>query len=374
MPERIYLDYNASTPIAPEVIDAMRPYFADNFGNPYGPHWAGAPAKAALQKAREQTANFLGCAAQEVVFTGCASEANNLAIKGVYFANPSRSHIITSRIEHPSVLAPCRFLALHCDAKVTLLPVDRHGRVDPQSVREAITPKTGLITIMSANNEIGVLQPIAEIAAIARGAGVYFHTDAAQTAGKTPTRVDDPRVDLLTLAGHKVYAPKGVGALYVRSGVRLEPLVHGASQEHGRRAGTENLLLIVGFGKALELAGAVDAERVERVRELRDYFWRRLCEAFGQRVHLNGHPQHRLPNTLNVSFVGAIGSELLSKLEGVAASTGAACHAGGVELSDTLKAIGVSQEVGAGAIRFSLGAHTTRAEIDVVLQKLVAVY
>lgn len=374
MPERIYLDYNASTPIAPEVIEAMRPFFSESFGNPYGPHWAGVPAKAALQKARRQTADFLGCEPEEIVFTGCATEANNLAIKGVYYDNPDRSHIVTSRIEHPSVLAPCRFLERYCNAKVTYLPVDRFGRVDPQQVRQAITSKTGLITIMSANNEIGTLQPLDEIAAIAHDAGVCFHTDAAQTAGKARTRVDHPRVDLLTLAGHKVYAPKGVGALFVRKGVRLEPLIHGASQEHGLRAGTENLLLIVGFGKALELAGKIDDERIRGVRELRDEFWRRLHGTFGERVSLNGHPEFRLPNTLNVNFAGVIGGELLAKLDNVAASTGAACHSGKAELSDTLKAIGVPLEIGAGAIRFSLGTHTTRAEIETVIERLIAVY
>ena len=364
----IYLDYNASTPIDPAVAAAMKPFLADHFGNPSSGHWAAAPAKAALEKARGQIAALLGCEDDEVVFTSGGSEANNLALKGVYFARRgSGDHIITTQIEHPAIIEPCRFLE-RLGARVTYLPVDRFGRVDPDDLSRAITPRTILISIMHANNEVGTIQPIEECARIAREHGVLFHTDAAQSVGKIATDVNGLGVDLLSIAGHKLYAPKGVGALFVRRGVPLEPLIHGAGHESGRRAGTESALLAVGLGKACELAR--DLSSMDRVRALRDHFWRELQSRFGNRIALNGHPAHRLPNTLNVSFIGRVGAEILERLDGVAASTGSACHSGRIELSPVLEAMCVAPEVGMGAIRFSLGRGTTHEEIEAVVEGL----
>jgi cysteine desulfurase len=364
----IYLDYNASTPIDPAVATAMKPFLADHFGNPSSGHWAAASARAALEKARGQIAALPGCEDDEIVFTSGGSEANNLALKGVYFTRRgSGDHIITTRVEHPAITAPCRFLE-RLGARITYLPVDRFGRVDPDDLNRAITPRTILISIMHANNEVGTIQPIEECACIAREHGVLFHTDAAQSIGKIATDVNGLGVDLLSIAGHKLYAPKGVGALFVRRGVMLEPLIHGAGHENGRRAGTESAMLGVGLGKACELAR--DLASMDRVRALRDHFWRELQDRFGNRIALNGHPTHRLPNTLNVSFINCIGAEILNALDGVAASTGSACHAGRIELSPVLEAMGVTPEVGMGAIRFSLGRGTTREEIDVVAENL----
>ena len=366
---RIYLDYNASTPIAPAVAASMRPFLDEDFGNPSSGHWASISAKGALERARAQVATLLGSAPEEIVFTSGGSEANNLAIKGTFFALRDKGdHIVTTAVEHPAVLGPCRFLE-RLGATITYVPVDSTGRVDPEDVRRAITPRTILISVMHANNEVGTIQPIEEIGVIANEHGIRFHTDAAQSVGKIPTRVGDLGVDLLTIAGHKLYAPKGVGALYVRNGVDLEPLMHGAGHESGRRAGTESALLTVGLGAACELVQ--DLALMERVRALRDRFWHALQDRFGDRVVLNGHPERRLPNTLNVSFVGVIGTDVLASLDGVAASTGSACHAGRVELSPVLTAMGVSEKVGMGAVRFSLGRQTTVAEIDAVVEQLM---
>ncbi|MGQ9366133.1 cysteine desulfurase family protein [Azospirillum sp. ST 5-10] len=368
--DTIYLDHNASTPVDPRVAAAMRPLIEDAFGNPSSPHWAGSPAKAALDRARGQVAGLLGCADDEVVFTSGGSEANNLALKGVFFARRDRGdHIVTTAVEHPAVLTPLRFLET-LGARVTVLPVDGTGRVDPAAVAAAITPRTILVSVMHANNEVGTVQPVADIAQVARARGVLLHTDAAQSVGKIPTRVAELGVDLLTVAGHKLCAPKGVGALYVRRGVELEPLVHGAGHERGRRAGTESALLAAGLGAACALAR--DLPAADAVRALRDRFWAALRARFGDRVVLNGHPEHRLPNTLNVSFVGWVGADLLARLDGVAASTGSACHAGSVTLSPVLRAMGVDPEIGKGAVRFSLGRGTTPDEIDRVVQRLTA--
>jgi len=365
---RIYLDHNASTPIAPEVAEAMRPFLAEHYGNPSSGHWAAKPAKEALEKARAQVADLLGCRPPEVVFTSGGSEANNHALKGVFFARGGAgAHIITTEIEHPAVLQPCRFLE-KLGAQVTRLPVDSQGRVDPDDVRRAISQHTVLISVMHANNEVGTVQPVAEIGRIARERGILFHSDAAQSVGKIETDVNELGVDLLSVAGHKLYAPKGVGALYVREGVRLEPLVHGAGHESGRRAGTENVMLAVGLGAACALAR--DWIGSPPILELRDLFWRLLRDRFGSRVVLNGHPVERLPNTLNVSLVGQVGAEILARLPAVAASTGSACHAGSVELSPVLRAMRVPPETGMGAIRFSLGRATTRDEIEEVARML----
>ena len=366
--QRIYLDFNASTPVAPEVTAAMMAVLDTPFGNPSSDHWAGKPARDAVAKARSQVAALLGCEASEIVFTSGGSEANNHALKGAFFASRiTEPHIITTQVEHPAILNPCHFLE-RLGAKVDYLSVDRFGRLDPDDVRRAITPKTILISVMHANNEVGTTQPIAEIARIARQRGILFHTDAAQSAGKIPANVGDLCVDLLSIAGHKLYAPKGVGALFVRSGIQLEPLIHGAGHESGRRAGTENILLDVGLGAACELA--VLLQNTQSTQELRDYFWNLLKAKLGDRVVLNGHPVHRLPNTLNVGFSGRVGSEILSRLEGVAASTGSACHSGSVTLSPVLAAMRVAPEVGMGAIRFSLGRSTTREQIVLVVDQL----
>jgi cysteine desulfurase len=302
------------------------------------------------------------------VFTSGGSEANNLAIKGTFFAlKRERAHIITTAIEHPAVLAPCRFLE-RLGGSVTYLAVDRMGRANPEDVRRAITPHTILISVMHANNEVGTIETLEEIGLIAREHGIRFHTDAAQSVGKISTDVRKLAVDMLSIAGHKLYAPKGIGALYVRRGVELEPLVHGADHEHGRRAGTESALLAVGLGEACVLAK--DLSAMTGVRALRDGLWRDLQATFGDRVVLNGHPEDRLPNTLNVLFVGKVGADMLGQLNGVAASTGSACHSGRIELSPVLAAMGVPDRIGMGAVRFSLGRGTTADEIDDVIARL----
>jgi cysteine desulfurase len=369
--DQIYLDYNASTPIDPAVVAVMRPLLETTFGNPSSGHWASASAKATLEHARRHVASLLGAEPDEIVFTSGGSEANNLALKGTYFALRDKGeHIITQVTEHPAVLKPLAFLE-RLGATVTYLPVDSAGRVDPDAVRKAITPRTILVSIMHANNETGTVQPIEAIGALTRERGIRFHTDAAQSVGKILTRVDEIGVDLLSIAGHKLYAPKAVGALYIRRGLALEPLIHGAGHEQGRRAGTESVLMAAGLGQACALAA--DLEPMLHIRKLRDYFWRGLQNLFGDDVVLNGHIEQRLPNTLNVSFVGKVGADMLARLDGVAASTGSACHAGRVELSPVLAAMGVSEHVGMGAVRFSLGRGTTQADIDAVLKRLSAV-
>jgi cysteine desulfurase len=366
--KRIYLDFNGSTPIDPEVAEAMRPFLSQHFGNPSSHHWAGEPAKEAVEHARKQVADLLQCNPHEIVFTSGGSESNNHVIKGVFFALREKgNHIITSQIEHPAILNPYKFLE-KLGAELTCIGVDKYGMVNPEDIRKAITHKTILITVMHANNEVGTLQPVKEISKIAREHGIIFHTDAAQSVGKIATKVNDLGADLLSVAGHKLYAPKGVGALYMREGTPIEPLIHGAGHECGRRAGTENVLLIVGLGKACEIAKQYLDD--SKIRDLRDRFWKLLQENFGNRIALNGHPSLRLPNTLNVSFVGMVGEEILSQLDGVAASTGAACHSGSVELSPVLKAMGVSTDVGMGAVRFSLGRTTTLQELDRVIELL----
>ena len=369
---RIYLDFNASTPVAPEVCAAMADMLEQPYGNPSSSNWAGKPGRELVGEARSRVAGLLGCTPNEVVFTSGGSEANNHALKGVFFAAGRRDiHIITTRIEHPAVINPCRFLE-KLGAKVTYLPVDCYGRVDPDDVRRALQPNTVLVSVMHANNEVGTIQPITQIAQITRTGGILLHTDAAQSVGKISCGVDELGVDLLSVAGHKVYAPKGVGALYIRNGVCIEPLIHGAGHESGRRAGTESVLLNVALGAACDLATRWVG--MDSVRILRDLFWRRLQEKFGDRVALNGHPTERLPNTLNVSFVGQVGANILDRMPGVAASTGSACHSGSVELSPVLEAMAIRPEVGMGAIRFSLGRSTTPDEIESVIESLSIAY
>ena len=370
---QIYLDHNASTPLAPCVAAKMREVMEDAFGNPSSHHWAGAPARVHVERARVQVAELLGCAPEEIVFTSGGSESNNLALKGVFFARARGAgspHVITTRVEHPAIVAPCEFLARQ-GARITTLPVDGTGCVDPDDLRRAITPDTILVSVMHANNEVGTIMPIEACAAVTREHGATFHTDAAQSVGKIPTRVDALGVDLLSIAGHKIHAPKGIGALYVRAGRMLEPLVHGAGHEHGRRAGTESAMLAAALGEACRLAA--DRPEMDRVEKLRDRFWSALQRRFGNRVALNGHPESRLPNTLNVSFIGRQGAEVLAQLEGVAASTGSACHSGRIELSPVLEAMQVPKHIGMGAVRFSLGRTTTGEDIDSVVSRLARV-
>lgn len=362
----IYLDYNATTPVAPEAFAAMRPHLEAAFGNPSSSHALGREARAAVDRARTQLARLIGAETDEVVFTSGGTESINAAIKGIA-AGRGRGHIITTSVDHPATTAVLEFL---CGAgfESTAVPVDATGRVDPAEVRKALRPDTILITVLHAQNEVGTLEPVAEIGAIAREAGVPFHVDAAQSVGKVPVNVRKLNADLLTIAGHKLYAPKGIGALYIRRGVRIEPFIHGAAQERGRRAGTENVAFIAALGAAAELAAAYVASGPHA--ELRDRFWQGMQAAFGQRAVLNGHPVQRLPNTLNVSFPGRIGAEILAKMPDVCASTGSACHAGTAEPSGVLAAMGLGRERAAGAIRFSLGRPTTAAEIDQALASL----
>lgn len=369
----IYLDYNATTPIDPRVADAMIPFIREIHGNPSSAHAPGREARAAVSRARNQVAALIGASADEIVFTSGGSESNNHAIKGVAHACRHRAgrHVIISAVEHPAVYMPCEYLA-ECGVSVTRVPVDGQGLIDPAEVRNALRPDTVLISIMHANNEVGTIQPIAQIAAIGREAGVLVHTDAAQTIGKLPVNVELLGVDLLTIAGHKFYAPQGTGALYIRQGVKLEPLIHGASQEKGRRAGTEAVAAIVGLGAAAELSAAdLRSGAPERLRELRDRLHRRLSEGLGERIALNGHPIQRLPNTLNIGFRGQIGAYLLEAIGGVCASPGAACHYNTAGPSPVLEAMKVPRETALGAIRFSVGRPTTIDEVDEAAGRII---
>lgn len=374
----IYLDYNATTPLDPAVVEAIIPYLRTHFGNPSSTHAYGKTTHEAVERARQQVAELLGAKPSEICFTSGGSEANNHALVGAIFAKTRGifgrwardAHIITSAIEHPATLQPCEFLKrLGC--RVTILPVDGHGCVDPDAVHKAIERRTTIISIMHANNEVGTLQPIREIAAIARERGVHMHTDAAQSVGKLPLNVNELGVDLLSVAGHKVYAPKGVGVLYIRDGVKLEPLIHGAGHEGGRRAGTENVPYVVGLGTACAVARQSLPAATERLRGLRDRLWNRLHAALGERVVLNGHPEKRLPNTLNINFAGHVGAELLQQVPEIAASTGSACHEGSITQSPVLCAMGVPPQLGKGAVRLSVGRFTTEDEIDRAAEMLL---
>jgi cysteine desulfurase len=361
----IYMDYNASTPIDPRVADVVRGLLDGPHANPSALHAGGREARAVIDRARAQVADLLGAAPDEVVFTSGGSEANNAALLGAWFARRNGAdHLVTTAIEHPAILEPARFLE-RLGARVTIVPVDATGLVDSDDLRRAITPRTFLVSVMHANNEVGTIQPIAEIGAITRAAGVLLHTDAAQSIGKIPTRVDELGVDLLSVAGHKAYAPKGIGALYIRRGVRLEPIVHGAGHESGRRAGTESALLDAALGEACAIAA--DLAPMDGIRALRDRLWDGLRSLFGDGVVLNGHPTECLPNTLNVSFVGRPGADVIAALGNIAASTGSACHADSIELSPVLVAMAIDPRVGMGAVRLSLGRMTTTAEVDAAL-------
>jgi cysteine desulfurase len=384
----IYLDYNATTPVDPAVLDAMLPYLREQFGNPSSTHGLGKSAHQAVELARAQVAQLLGAEADEVVFTGGGSEASNYALKGAVFGQilaktmvgslikgmfrrwGREAHIVISAVEHPATTQPCDFLRrLGC--RVTVVPVDRLGLVDPDDVRKALDHSTAIVSIMHANNEVGTLQPIDEISKITREHAVLLHTDAAQSLGKVAVDVNALGVDLLTLAGHKLYAPKGVGVLYVRRGARLEPFLHGAGHEGGRRAGTENVPYLVGLGKACEVARQALPETPGRLRAFRERLWEKLRAGLGERVILNGHPERRLPNTLNANFIGHVGSDLLDKMPEIAASTGSACHEGKVTQSPVLCAMGVPPEIGRGALRLTVGRFTTEDEVDRAAEILV---
>ena len=368
----LYLDYNATTPIDPQVAAAMLPYIHESFGNPSSGHSFGLAARAAVDQAREQAAALLGCPPDALIFTSGGTEANNHALKGVAAAYRSQgNHIITSAVEHPAVTEVCRWLESQ-GCRVTYLPVDGDGLVDARAVAQAITPQTILITIMHANNEVGSIQPIAEIAEIAHHHGVLLHTDAAQSIGKIPVKVDDLGVDLLSVAGHKLYAPKGIGALYIRPGIQLAKLMHGASHEQNRRAGTENVLELVGLGAACELIDRNLPAYARRMAETRDRLETGLLAYGGPAVRLNGSRQQRLPNTASVSFKGRAADAILADLKRVAASAGAACHSDRVEISPVLAAMGVPEEYAMGTIRFSTGRYTTTEEIDAALTELRA--
>ena len=364
--EPIYLDFNATTPIAREVADEMAPFLYEHFGNPSSSHLYGVVAKRAVESARAQVATLLGCKATEVAFTSGGTESDNYAITGVAFARRKQgNHIITSAVEHPAVIEVCKWLETQ-GFRMTVLPVDEYGYVDPADLERVITSDTILVTVMHANNEVGTIEPIAELARIAHRFGALMHTDAAQSVGKMPVNVDLLEVDLLTVAGHKLYAPKGIGALYVRTGTELAKYLHGAEQEGGRRPGTENVLEIVGLGKACEVAHRDLEKNMAHFRTLRDRLHQSLLQELGEEAaRLNGHPEERLPNTLSLSFHGVEANTLLAEIgEKVAASAGAACHANSIDVSAVLEAMQVPVEWAMGTVRFSIGRDTTIEEID----------
>ncbi len=360
----IYLDYNATTPHAPEVIAAMRPFLEEHFGNPSSSHGYAVYTKNAVEHARSQVASLLGCQSEEIVFTSGGTESNNAAIRGIAFARRNKgNHIITTQIEHPAVLEVCNYLEHH-GFTVTYLSVDTWGTVSVSDVENAITPHTILITIMHANNEVGTIQPIEQISKLARAHDIAIHTDAAQSVSKIPTDVNVLGVDLLSIAGHKLYAPKGIGALYIRQGVHLEKLMYGAGQEHERRPGTENVLEIVGLGQACEIAQRNGETHRLHMQKMKERLLQGLTEKLPE-IQRNGHPEQCLPNTLSLSFSGVDANRLLAEVEDdVAASAGAACHSGGVEISSVLKAMHVPEKWARGTVRFSVGRMTTEREIE----------
>ena len=372
MPKPIYLDYNATTPHDPEVVEAMRPFFEEEFGNPSSSHYYGTLPKQAVIKARTQIASLLNCRPEEIIFTSGGTESNNFAIKGCAQAFRHKgNHIITSQIEHPAVIEVCNFLKT-TGFEVTYLPVDEFGQVQLEDLKAAITKKTILISIMHTNNEVGSAQPIEEISKLAKNHDIIFHTDAAQSVGKIPLDVNRLGVDLLSIAGHKVYAPKGVGALYIRQGLAPAKLMHGAGQEMAARPGTENVLEIVGLGMACEIAGRDLEKNMAHMRAMRDRLFEGIKKECDQ-VKLNGHPQKRLPNTLSISFLGLEANRILDAIRTeVAASAGAACHSGAVQISDVLQAMKVPLEWAKGTLRLTTGRMTTVADIDKAVQVICA--
>ena len=368
---KVYLDHNATAPLDPQVLEAMMPYLREEFGNASSIHQWGRRARAALEDSRAKIATLLGAEKDCVVFTGGGTEADNLAIKGVAWANQEKGkHIVTSTVEHHAVLHTCEFLAKQ-GFEITFLPVDGKGRLDPEDLRKAIRPDTILITLMHANNETGILFPLREFGQIAREKKVFFHTDAIQTFCKVPLNVEEDHVDLLSLSAHKIYGPKGVGALYIRKGTKMVAILHGGSQQRKRRPGTENVAGAVGFARAAELLFADQEKEGDRLAALRDQLQRNLAEKIPQ-VLRNGDPDHRLPGTLNMSFKFVEGESLILSLdmEGIAVSSGSACTSGSLEPSHVLLAMGIPHEVCHGSLRFSLGRGTTKEQIDYVLEVL----
>ena len=371
---QVYMDHNATTPVHPEVLEAMMPFFKDQFGNSSSIHWAGRQVRKYLDEAREKVAGLLNAFPEEVIFTGCGTESDNMAIKGVALGSKEKgNHIITTRVEHHAVLNTCQFLE-KTGCEVTYLPVDSEGMIDLEELRRAIKNQTILITIMFANNETGTVFPVKEIGEIAREKGVVFHTDAVQAAGKLPIDLKQMDVDILSLSGHKLYSPKGIGAQYIRTGTKLAPLIHGGSQERSRRAGTENIPYIVGLGKACEIAQRDFAKRRAHLLALRDRLQQEIIRRIPE-VKLNGHPTKRLPNTLNMSFLFIEGESLLLNLdlEGIAVSSGSACTSGSLEPSHVLLAMGIPHEIAQSAIRFSLGWANTEEDVNYVLDVLPAI-
>ena len=368
----IYLDYNATTPIDPAVAEAMLPYVHGLFGNPSSGHSFGLAAREGVEHARQQVATMLGCSANDLIFTSGGTEANNHAIKGVVGANRHRgNHIITSAVEHPAVTEVCGYLEGH-GARTTYLPVDEHGVVNLGDVDQAITPETVLVTIMHANNEVGSIQPIAEISEIAHRHGVLVHSDCAQSIGKVSVKVDELGVDLLSVAGHKLYAPKGIGVLYIRPGVQLEKFMHGANHEANRRAGTENIILMAGLGKACELIEQNLPGYARHMAATRDRLEQGILGS-GHDARVNGHPTNRLPNTCSIGLRGLEADRILATLPTVAASAGAACHSDRVELSHVLEAMRVPTEYAMGTLRLTVGRYTTEEEIDRALAEIAGV-
>jgi cysteine desulfurase len=367
----IYLDHNATTPVDPAAAKAMMPFLHEEFGNPSSPYPLGTRAKEKLEQAREQVAKLLGCANHEIVFTSGGSESNNMVLKGIIdLRNPENSHIITSAVEHPAIINTVLFLE-ELGVSVTVLPVDAFGLVDPEAVRHAIKPNTSLISIMLANNETGTLQPIQETSQIARAHGIPLHTDAAQAVGKISVDVNELGVDFLSVAGHKLYAPKGVGALFIREGQNLTPLIHGAGQEGGKRPGTENVLLSVGLGVACQVSGERLHDDMNNMKRMRDRLQELLFGGLDDLV-VNGHLDKRLPNTLNISVPRIEGGKILEGLPTLFASTGAACHDRSVELSHVLSAMGVTPEVGMGALRLTVGRSNDMEQIEEAGRLIVA--
>jgi len=368
---RIYLDYAATTPTHPLVLKAMLPWFTDGFGNPASIHSFGQETKGAIEEAREKVAGLVGAKSDEIVFTGSGTEADNFAIKGVAYAKEHEGkHIITTAIEHHAVIEPCKFLEKR-GFKVTYLSVDGDGLVDLEEVKEAITDETILISVMHANNEIGTIEPIQEIGRIAKDREICFHTDAVQTVGHLPVDVDELKVDLVSISAHKFCGPKGVGALYIRKGTRIVPFMHGGEQEHGRRASTQNVPGIVGFGKACQLAQQEMGQEKERLETLRDKLINGILNRIDH-VHLNGHPTQRLPNNVNISLEFVEGESILLNLDlvGIAASTGSACSSSVLEASHVLLALGLPHESAHSSLRLSLGQETTEKDVDYVLERL----
>jgi len=372
MKHPVYLDYNATTPVDPEVVKEMIPYIESFYGNPSSSYSIGRSNKEAVEKARAQVAKLINCNPEEIFFSGCATESNNLSIKGIAWANSDKGrHIITSAIEHPAVTEVCKYLSSQ-GFEITWLPVDPFGRVDPEDVENAIRKDTILITIMHANNEVGTIQPIHEIGAIARQKNIVFHTDASQSVGKIETDVDKLGVDLLTIAGHKLYAPKGIGALYIRKGTRIENLMHGAGQEKGIRPGTENVIHTIGLGKACEVALRDFNQNQQNMHISRDRLLDGLVSQLGNKVHVNVNLENCLPNTLSVAFENVSAHALASFISSeVLISTGSACHSGETTISSVLQAMNLDFRTAASTIRISTGKYTTKEEIDFAIEVLV---